>query len=87
MDPRHTLVNRLLGRFGARLRFPQLFLVFAVLFLLDVLIPDMIPMADEILLGLLTLLLGAWKRRADDTQVADKPPMKDVTPREGRHGH
>jgi len=81
MDPKQTLVNRLLGRFGARLRFPHLFLLFAVLFILDVLIPDMIPMADEILLGLLTLLLAAWKRRADERPVADKPPMKDVTPR------
>ena len=81
INPKQTLLNRLLGHFGARLRFPQLFMLFAVLFLLDVLIPDMIPMADEILLGLLTLLLGSWKRRVDETPLADKPPMKDVTPR------
>lgn len=45
-----------------RLRFPQLFIVTAILFLLDLLIPDLIPFADEILLGLATLLLGTWKK-------------------------
>lgn len=50
-------------QFAAGLRFPQLFWLTAILFLLDVLIPDLIPFADEILLGLATLLLGSWKRK------------------------
>ena len=49
--------------FAGRLRFPTLFLVTAGLFLLDLVIPDLIPFADEILLGLATLLFSAWKRR------------------------
>lgn len=77
-------MNKLLGRFGSRLRFPHLFLLIAAIFILDLLIPDVIPMADEILLGLLTLLLGAWKRRGEEARPAGKPPMKDVTPRDGR---
>ena len=59
--------------FAGKLRFPTLFLVTAGLFLLDLLIPDMIPLVDEILLGLGALLLSSWKRRS--------PPPIDVRPR------
>ena len=51
-----------LMRFADGLRFRQLFLLMATLFLIDLLVPDFIPMADELVLGLLTLLLAAWKR-------------------------
>jgi hypothetical protein len=61
-DPRSTVLG-LADGFARRLRFPYLFWVTVVLFLLDLLIPDLIPFADEILLGLATLLLGSWKKR------------------------
>lgn len=57
-----------LERFASRLRFPQLFWLTLALFVLDVLIPDLIPFADEILLGLATLLLGSWQRERETTQ-------------------
>ena len=47
---------------AGRLRFPQLFVLTAVLFLVDLLLPDPIPFADELLLGLLSLLFASWKR-------------------------
>ena len=47
----------------ARLRFPTLFGVTAVLFVLDFFIPDAIPFADETLLALGAALLGSWKKR------------------------
>lgn len=50
-------------RFASRLRYPYLFAAVAGLFLLDLLIPDLVPFADELLLGLLALLLGGLKRR------------------------
>jgi len=50
-------------RFAAGLRFPRLMAITAALFILDVIIPDMIPFADEILLGLLSLLLASLKKR------------------------
>jgi hypothetical protein len=50
-------------RFAARLRFPQLFLLLLALFVLDLLIPDGLPFLDEILLGLMTLLLASLRRR------------------------
>ena len=56
--------------FASRLRFPTLFLVTAALFVLDVLIPDFIPLADELLLGLGALLLSSWKKDRDP-----KPPI------------
>jgi hypothetical protein len=56
-------ISTALLRFASGLRFPTLFVAVAVLFVLDLLIPDLIPFADELMLGLLTLLLGSLKRR------------------------
>lgn len=58
---RVSLLGRLLQRLN--LRFPSLFVLFAVLTLVDLIVPDVIPLADEIGLALLTLLLGMWKDR------------------------
>ena len=49
----------------AKLRFPVLFGVTAILFVVDFFVPDVIPFADEILLGLGTALFGSWKRRKE----------------------
>jgi hypothetical protein len=54
-------------RFAAKLRFPHLFLLTAGLFVLDLIIPDVIPFADELLLGLGTLLLGNLRKRKSDS--------------------
>ncbi len=73
------MIRSLLGSFGAKLRFPQLFAIAASLFFVDLLIPDMIPFIDEILLGLLTLLLGSMQSKPE-VQQSEKPPVKDITP-------
>jgi hypothetical protein len=62
LTPQTTLLNRFL-QFAAGLRFPRLVLLAAVLFGLDLIIPDAIPFIDEILLGLLTLILASVKKR------------------------
>ena len=49
----------------AKLRFPVLFGLTAVLFVFDFFIPDLIPFADEILLGLATAVFARWKKRKD----------------------
>lgn len=49
--------------FAARLRFPQLFLLTGAIFALDLVIPDVIPFADEILLGLVTALFGSIRKK------------------------
>lgn len=54
--------DRLL-QYAAQLRYPKLLALFLGLFILDLIIPDLIPFADEILLGLISLLLAGLKRR------------------------
>jgi MYXO-CTERM domain-containing protein len=56
-------------RFARRLRFPTLFFATATLFVATLVIPDPIPLIDELLFGLATLLLAALRQRqrpADD---------------------
>jgi len=55
-------------QFASRLRFKNLFVLIAALFILDLLIPDMIPMLDEIVLGLLAVLLGNLKKKPTDSE-------------------
>lgn len=55
-----------------KLRFPTLFKITAGLFLLSVLIPDPLPLIDEILLGLGTLMLAQWKQRGEVIDAAPK---------------
>ena len=55
-----------------RLRFPALFAVTAVLFILDFFIPDAIPFVDEILLGLGAALLGSWKKWKEPGSAGNK---------------
>jgi hypothetical protein len=70
-----------LRTFASRLRYPQLFFLTAGLFVLDLIIPDLVPFADEILLGLLTLMLARFKDRRDASPEAEgEPEMKNVTP-------
>jgi len=49
--------------YAGRLRFPWLLAMTAFLFLVDLVVPDFVPFADEILLGLLTVLFAAWRKR------------------------
>ena len=67
-------IARLLLGWLAGLRFPQLFLVFAGLFVVDFIMPDMIPFIDEILLGLATLLLASLRRPRDEPPIDVTPP-------------
>ena len=50
-------------QWAGRLRHPTLFAITAGLFALDMVVPDLIPFADEILLGLATMLFANWKQR------------------------
>ena len=43
--------------------------MFALLTLADIIVPDVIPLADEIGLALLTLLLGLWKERRTQSRA------------------
>jgi hypothetical protein len=56
-----SLLTRLIGRLN--LRFPTLFALFALLTALDLVLPDPLPLVDELGLALLTLLLALWRDR------------------------
>jgi len=58
-------------RFLSRLSYPRLFAVTAALFVIDLLVPDFIPLADELLLGLGTLLLANWRKRQTPIDAPD----------------
>lgn len=45
-----------------QLRFRNLFFLVMSLFLADLLVPDFIPFIDEIILGLLAIILANWKK-------------------------
>jgi hypothetical protein len=75
-SPQQSLITGFLGR----LKFPQLFVLAAALFLFDLFIPDFLPFVDELLLAIGTMVLGSWQKKVDS---APKPPMKDVSPGDG----
>jgi len=65
-NPRKSRIRRYLDS----LRFPVLLILTAIAFVADILLPDVIPFADEILLGLLVALLSRLKRK--------KPPVDEA---------
>lgn len=75
MNPFRLSPGAVVARFASRLRFPQLFWLTVALFLLDLAIPDLVPFADEVLLALLGLLFGTWRKEPEP-----EPEIKNVTP-------
>ena len=70
---RYLLLGPVLRWLG-RLSYPRLFAVTAALFGLSLLIPDPVPLVDELLLGLGTLLLARLKRPGDGRD--SEPPIE-----------
>ena len=65
-------MNRLIKRlsnYAESLKFPWLVLITLVLFTVNLFVPDALPFVDEILLGLVAVILGRMKKssRAEDT--------------------
>ena len=61
----------LIGLFLAyvnQLKFKSLFFLVISLFIIDLLVPDFIPMIDEIILGLLTIILANWKKEKEQQE-------------------
>jgi len=56
-----SLVSLFLA-FANQLKFKNLFLIIISLFVLDLFVPDFIPLIDEIILGLLAIILANWKK-------------------------
>ena len=54
---------RIIPQGASKLRFPKLFVLVLLLFLVDLVVPDFIPLFDEIVLGLLSAMLGMWRQK------------------------
>jgi hypothetical protein len=72
MNTQKTGALALILRYLSTLRFPYLLVVAATLFVVDLLVPDFVPFADEILLGLVTLILSRLKR-----PEKEQPTLRD----------
>ena len=48
--------------FADKLKFRNLFIIVVGLFVADLFVPDFIPLIDEIILGLLAIILANWKK-------------------------
>jgi len=66
----------IIQRYLPRLRYPYLFLILGGLFLVDLVIPDPIPLIDELLLAVLTFIAATFTTRREE----DRPPPLDITP-------
>jgi hypothetical protein len=67
-------IGRLIARVTAGMRFPTLFLIVGGLFLLDLFVPDLIPFYDEILMAMLTVLIGSIRKRGRTTDAERETP-------------
>ncbi len=78
-NPSQSLIQRL-QRFAGQLKSSTLLAIVASVFVLDLVIPDALPFIDEIVLGLITVLVARWQSRRVEPPPPPKPPPKDVTP-------
>lgn len=62
-------IPRRFRHYVENLSFPRLFMLASSLFLVTLVVPDPLPFVDEILLGLLTLMVGSIRRRKSGSQV------------------
>ena len=61
LTPWNVIRNRFL-QYASNLRFPKLLAITTGLFVIDLFFPDVVPFVDEILLGLISLLLASLKK-------------------------
>jgi hypothetical protein len=84
--PTRAPVQEIVERVAPRLKYPYLFVVLLVLFVADLFIPDAIPFVDELMLGLLTFLVGSWRTRRktspETVEVSASTPDRPKTPPE-----
>jgi len=73
--PQRTAVVSLLPRALSRLRHPHLFVLLLALFLVDLVVPDFIPFLDELVLAVLTVLLGSWRRPSEEGPAPPPPAL------------
>ena len=71
------MLPQIFVRWASRLRLPWLTAIVGFLFVADLIIPDFIPLLDELVLGLATTLLVRWKKERGTSDVI---VVNEVTP-------
>lgn len=71
----NSLTSRIV-QWASHLRFPVLFMIIGGLFLIDFVTPDPIPLVDELILGLLAVLLGRWKDRRNVIETREASELE-----------
>jgi hypothetical protein len=68
-------------RFLERRRFPTLFMLLAALFAANLFIPDAIPLVDELIMLVVTVIVGAFRKRRkeapDASETGRRPASRD----------
>jgi hypothetical protein len=70
------MIGNFVTRLTAGMRYPTLFLIVGGLFLINLIVPDLIPFYDEILMAMLAVLIASIRKpgRTFDTADAAGPP-------------
>ena len=68
------LITKPLMRWLGRLSYPRLFMLAGTLFGITLLLPDPVPFVDEILFGVVTLLLAGLKNRHGSQTPGEAAP-------------
>ncbi len=76
MTGRGDVVSRVVEKLIPGVRYPWLLVILVGLFTVDLIVPDPVPLLDEILLAVLTVVAASWRTRRDE----DRQPPIDVTP-------
>ncbi|RKZ47227.1 MAG: hypothetical protein DRQ58_07130 [Gammaproteobacteria bacterium] len=76
-----SMIERFLKN-ADQLRFRNLFFMVVGLFFVDLLLPDFIPFIDEIILGLIAIILANWKKERnqdkEDKVIEDEVIEGDI---------
>ncbi len=75
-----TSIIKIFLKNANQLKFRNLFFLVTCLFLIDLLVPDFIPFIDEIILGLMAIILANWKkeRHQDKEGTLNEGEILDV---------
>jgi len=71
LTPWNVIQNRFM-RYASNQRFPKLLAITSGLFVIDLFFPDVVPFIDEILLGLISLLLASLKKGRSEISQKDE---------------
>ena len=71
---------------GSRLKFPKLLALVGLLFVVNVVVPDFIPLIDEIILGLMTAALAMMRESRQAPSADEAKPQTNVIEGESTPG-